>query len=157
MRLEDQVVNLELAKKLKKLGVKQESLFYWINSKEREEVGDRELCWINQQIGQNNSITSGKEILSRIASAFTVAELFEELPKGFYLGKDSDGGYYCGCNIEFIEDINPEFCKKLDEKFYGWLEDFAAEETEDENPADVLAKMLCYLIENNLINKIYAS
>ena len=29
MKLEDQVVSLELAKKLKELGVKQESLFYW--------------------------------------------------------------------------------------------------------------------------------
>lgn len=29
MKLEDQVVSLELAKKLKELGYKQESLFYW--------------------------------------------------------------------------------------------------------------------------------
>jgi hypothetical protein len=29
MELEKQVCNLELAQKLKKLGVKQESLFYW--------------------------------------------------------------------------------------------------------------------------------
>jgi hypothetical protein len=31
MRIEDQVVSLELAKKLKELGVKQESYFYWVN------------------------------------------------------------------------------------------------------------------------------
>ena len=29
MKLEQQVVSLELAKKLKELGVKQDSLFYW--------------------------------------------------------------------------------------------------------------------------------
>ena len=29
MKLEDQVCSLELAKKLKELGVKQDSLFYW--------------------------------------------------------------------------------------------------------------------------------
>ena len=36
MKLEQQVCNLELARKLKSLGVKQESAFYWANGKEIE-------------------------------------------------------------------------------------------------------------------------
>ena len=31
MKLENQVVSLEIAKSLKELGVKQESLFYWVS------------------------------------------------------------------------------------------------------------------------------
>ena len=31
MKLEDQCISLELAKRLKELGAKQESLFYWIH------------------------------------------------------------------------------------------------------------------------------
>lgn len=38
MKLEDQVTNLELSKKLKELGVKQESLFYWIPNKNKKMV-----------------------------------------------------------------------------------------------------------------------
>jgi hypothetical protein len=33
MPLENQVVSLELAKKLKELGMKQESLFYWCGNR----------------------------------------------------------------------------------------------------------------------------
>jgi len=32
MKLKDQICSLELARELKKLGVKQESLFYWVIS-----------------------------------------------------------------------------------------------------------------------------
>ncbi len=69
MRLEDQVVSLELAKKLKELGVKQGSLFKW------DDLGHR---WsleydIRGYIGRY--------------SAFTVAELGEMLPNVYYSSK----------------------------------------------------------------------
>jgi hypothetical protein len=63
MKLENQVCNLELSKELKKLGIKQESLFYW---------DMKCLC-------PKNDIT-GKIIYS----AFTASELLELLPG--YLG-----------------------------------------------------------------------
>jgi hypothetical protein len=66
MKLEEQVVSLELARRLKELGVKQESAFYWY---------DGEMLFSRSPLGQahtyNETITF---------SAFTVAELGEILP-----------------------------------------------------------------------------
>lgn len=74
MKLEDQVCSLELAKKLKKFGVKQESLFYWIKYE-----------------GYDAYLQSSKEPRSsvwcegtEVVSAFTVAELGEMYPKSSY-------------------------------------------------------------------------
>src|SRR4051812_31893305 len=67
MKLEEQVVSLELAKRLKELGVKQESIFFW-------NVGH----WDEPQLiapsfmGSTGILPSGENY-----SAFTVAELVE--------------------------------------------------------------------------------
>jgi hypothetical protein len=60
MKLENQVVSLDLAKRLKELGVKQESLFYWHDS---EVISDDSRLRVPEDV-----------------SAFTVAELGEMLP-----------------------------------------------------------------------------
>jgi len=66
MKLEQQVCNLELAKRLKKLGVKQESLWIWAYGK---------ICWYKEN--EPNSY-----------SAFTVAELGEMLKcRGIYFNQ----------------------------------------------------------------------
>jgi len=64
MKLENQVCSLELAKKLKELGVKQESLFYWFVYKNK---------YNELSTGLKKGGGHGK---SRF-SAFTVAELGE--------------------------------------------------------------------------------
>ena len=75
MKLEDQVCSLELSKKLKELGFKQESLWYWINMPE------------GIQCDEGCSYTPGWKITRvgtlsfETASAYTVAELGEMLPK----------------------------------------------------------------------------
>jgi hypothetical protein len=61
MKLEEQVVSLEVAQNLKALGVKQESVLVWIDG--------HELSFIDQ--GDASSVS--------LASAFTVAELGEIL------------------------------------------------------------------------------
>src|ERR1041385_9158200 len=72
MTLEKQVTNLKLAQKLKELGVKQESLFFW------HRVVSKNLDW---------QVTLGKGFAFEIAtdgeniSAFTVAELGEIIQK----------------------------------------------------------------------------
>jgi hypothetical protein len=67
MKLENQVVSLEYAKKLKELGVKQESLYMWKYDE------DYYLVATNSRYGIGNGI---------VASAYTVAELGEMLWKG---------------------------------------------------------------------------
>lgn len=77
MKLEDQVVNLELSKKLKELGVKQESLWYWVRTHDCYGDGkdDYELCMTFQKEAWVES-DMGKEFYS----TFTCAELGEMIP-----------------------------------------------------------------------------
>jgi len=68
MELSKQVVSLEIAKKLKELGVKQESLFYWCwNPSQPEPI------LLNNDAGHRPE-TGGNDCF---CSAFTVAELGE--------------------------------------------------------------------------------
>ena len=68
MKLEKQVVNLELSKKLKELGVKQESYFAYVNTKQKGEI--HLLTTLSHYVGEENFI-----------SAYTVAELGVMLDK----------------------------------------------------------------------------
>jgi len=73
MKLKDQVCSLKLAKELKELGVKQESLWWWSL---RGQMG-----WtIENNFFMKTTATRGKNY----CSAFTVAELGEKLAKAFY-------------------------------------------------------------------------
>lgn len=128
MQIKDQVVSLELAKKLKELGVKQgESLFHWLSrpwGKEPflykfDEPGDAKKddkdCW----------------------SAFTVAELGEMLPCGVY-------SYKLGSGFRALADgelWSREGGVTLDGRPF-----FDAE-----HEADARAKMLIYLIEKGMV------
>ena len=73
LRLEEQVANVELSRELKALGVKQESVFYWV---EPEEAGEDWVLTRESKEGQ--------------FSAFTVAEL-GEMTKGLDGGGPSYG------------------------------------------------------------------
>jgi hypothetical protein len=73
MTLEDQVCSLDLAKRLKELGVKQDSLFYWYPYA----IGWR--CRFVDELTSNI-----QKDVERLVSAFTVAEL------GKMLGKESN-------------------------------------------------------------------
>jgi hypothetical protein len=68
MKLKDQVCSLEPAKKLKELGVKQDSLFWWTTDN-LNFVDDKCTWWIEPTV----------ESYTRRISAFTVAELGEYL------------------------------------------------------------------------------
>lgn len=69
MKLEDQVTSLELSKKLKEIGVKQESLFYWVDNEKWSDECQLEYIPELEFPRDENSI-----------SAFTVAELGELFP-----------------------------------------------------------------------------
>lgn len=76
MKLENQVVSLELAKKLKSLNVKQESLFY-----HEVHAGSEQYLGLNRIVS-----TKSKNHYVDTYSAFTVAELGELLPMLMYWG-----------------------------------------------------------------------
>ncbi len=70
MEIENQVCNLELAKKLKELGFKQDSLWWWDKEK-------------NGLLPHGYFGLTVKENPKRYISAFTVTELGEMLPMGY--------------------------------------------------------------------------
>jgi len=126
MKLEDQICSLELAKRLKELGVKQKSLFVY--GKALEQDAEIEL-FINFNTPKffNCRTHSFNYIDKDFYSAFTVAELGEGLGDGIVSGKFRDK-YYC-------------FDYKIAE--IDWRE--------DNTEANARAKMLIYLIENGLV------
>ena len=127
MNLEQQVVSLELAKKLKELGVKQESLFWWVNwQAERHPNGP--LSWHIENHPHDNCES---------IAAFTVAELGEMLPPNITSEKCTENPFGAYCSISFDRS------KKLGSP--GWEVKRSYADTE----ADARAKMLCYLLENN--------
>ena len=139
MKLEDQVVSLDLAKRLKELGVKQESLFYWKTDatgvNKNSSIGFTELIYKFSPFNPQN--------LWERFSAFTVAELGEMLPVKFDTIKRTDLQYWV---IENTED-DCESCGEPRMRFFD--KTIAATES------DARAKMLCYLLENKPISFDY--
>jgi len=113
MKLEDQVCNLELAKKLKKLGVKQDSLFYWGSNTGK-----------NYMIIALSDKPNYPNVFNHTHSAFTVAELGEILPSGYYSIRE---GRVWEC----------------------WLRT-GKQKVEAKTEADARAKLVIYLLEINL-------
>lgn len=92
MKLEQQVVSLELAKKLKSLGVKQESAFYWVYSK----MSSFWQVLYGPYHGGADTI-----------AAFTVAELGEMLPNNKVHTLKWFGQFYCEAWDDVVEKTNP--------------------------------------------------
>ena len=139
MTLENQLVSLELSKKLKELGVKQESLFSWVigvNFGQTETEKKNFKPWvINDQavrIPEYNYIP-----------AFTVAELGELLPNGYVTGHTQfkDEKTWC-CHWYRINKDG--VAKNIGDPLYD-QPIFA------ETEANARAKMLIYLLENKLV------
>ncbi len=122
MKLENQVCSLTLAQRLKELGVKQESLFYWAK-------------WESKPTSKKWGVVSklrhsydGREP-EHYVSAFTVAELGEMLLN------------HRNIRHRFVNaGEGKRWVTSNDERNY-----FADTE------ADARARMLIYLLENNLI------
>lgn len=152
MKLEQQVCSLELAKRIKELGVKQESLWWWFDVPNMKKNNKRIFAtdfepYISSARSSTHSTNkeTQRTINQHTYSAFTVAEMGELLPNWHYLGKDGFGHYYCGLNDEAVENDHI----KIPKDFY--YEDIGELQQEDKLPANALAKMLIYLLENKLI------
>ena len=164
MTLEKQVCSLELAKKLKELGVKQESLFYWniLDGKpgiNKYEVKNRKQFTEDGYPG-NTMVYKNVESYS----AFTVAELGEMLPR-FIADADQPLSGVKGKQYPLIiECLADDYSS--DNKINGWRIRYGDTKVKiDSEPklnsagiyyvgteADARAKMLIYLLENKLIS-----
>lgn len=128
MKLENEVVSLNLARKLKELGVKQESEFIWqtdyhpYGETAIEDDGTATL------LSATRTATAEMGVVGRY-SAFTVAELGEMLPNFAFTFKNNDGW---NGNWKQLPNGHPSFIADTE--------------------ADARAKMLIYLIEQGLIN-----
>ena len=136
MELSKQVCSLKLAKKLKKLGVKQESYFLHILDNNEWEI-ENKYIWekIEGEWGYGREIKD----LER-CSAFTVAELGEIMKeKGLGTTAHSDistGGWWVRGGIWNVGN----------QQYEGF--------EEDKIWANALAKMLVYLLENKLLGEL---
>ena len=123
MKNDKKLLSLELAKKMKELGFKQKSLWWWIVVRK----GEVELMEYSQlTMLECNTLHA----YNRICSAYTVAELGEMLPKGYVTSK----------NILLLNTWN---CWKL----YSSPQNIIEADTE----ANARAKMLIYLKEEGKI------
>lgn len=130
MGIEKQVCSFQYAKRLKELGVKQESLFVWEYFNDTC-YGVRYIPFASVKSVDNNVIHY---------SAFTVAELGEMLP--------------CKIGEESAGNTSKELCMEKDNLNYmvgyAWRYGFNPG-FESTNEADARAILLIYLIENNLM------
>lgn len=136
MKLENQFVSLELAKKLKALGVKQESLFYWWRLLPTEPY-----ILIHPQLdrrtlqGYVDAYPSAE-----LYSAFTVAELGDMLPDEIEVHEQS---YWLDISRP-IRSVWQVGYQKNGSAFQTFIH-------EADTEADARARMLIYLVENKLI------
>jgi hypothetical protein len=139
MKLEDQVCSLELAKRLKELGIKQESEFYWLDG---NVMSVDKIEWARIEFNSELTTYSLKEIYS----AFTVVELGEGLPdkmeftNGTEISSKGSHILYFWCVMGVEKRI---YCIG----FYDRPETLQIADTE----ANARALMLIYLIENGLV------
>ena len=127
MELENQVCSLKLAKRLKELEVKQESLWYWQKSVCIK--NHHELLSVNCFRDKNNIYKDNRNY-----SAFTVAELGEMLPLESHY-------------------IRTELHRNSMSDTYKYLLHICGKDFYADTEANARAKMLIYLLENNLIKK----
>lgn len=125
--MEWQVTNQELSKKLKELGVPQESAFYWVlmPSAAKGVLGQLGLIFKGYLEEPRYS-----RMMEKVASAFTCSELGALLPPRPYIlpAKQEDGW---GGN---------------------WYLRIDGKDIEEKTEADARAKMLIHLIETGILN-----
>ena len=120
-----QVTNQKISKKLEKLGVKQESLWWWIKTRVRSNNTTWKDEWIIADKCNYIDPNSNLDTCIEHYSAFTVAELGKLLPD-YYETSHNRAYWLCKPNsVDFYEIADTE--------------------------ADARGLMLIYLIENNLI------
>ncbi len=138
MKIENQVVSLELAKRLLELGVDKESLFYWMIPKNKADIEagmPRDGEYVLARLRDFGSVN-----LDWLAAAFTVAELGEMLPA--YIRQPNSGEMINLQMQKMDEDSFVISIMSRTDKVYG---------VGSTKEANARALMLIYLLENNLL------
>lgn len=163
MNLETKVCAFELAQKLKALGVKQESIFYW-GKFCSDDVNDFEFTWRPEYVNRIATIGKIGSEDSNTYSAFTSAELGDILPNNV---TTKDGAPFDNFRINITKFISIDGDSLTPINNYivnyecdstevtgdtAWCRRRLADNIYDPNLANAMAKMLIYLIENGLIN-----
>jgi hypothetical protein len=140
MNLSDQVISLEHAKRLKEIGVKQESLFFYQLDNE----------YYGHSKSNETKITYGKDIYISLSnpnrysyySAFTVSELGEIIFEKCYEKLEQIG---------YLE-ITTEVIDRFDGKSYRLTNNKTDNMIGDKKEADARAQMLIIFIEIGLLD-----
>ncbi len=155
MKIEEQVCSVDLSKRLKELGVKNESLFVWISVIKT----GFDFVKIRESI-EPDSIDVG----AFNYPAFTVAELGDILPKYVSLNEQdekkaifSNFKFVTSCS-NIIEEEVPVLVWSINyicdttNELRNWLFDpLLTKPIYDRNEANARAKMLIYLLEHKLM------
>jgi hypothetical protein len=164
MKIEDQVCSLELSKKLKELGIKQESLFRWISnninneyyelvSRNFEEYYSENLDYV---VGYGCGCCGEGYLINKVYSAFSSAELLEILPNTLTIDENDPMSHG---RINIIKaTLAPDkifksyfiinyLCTSTDNEYFYTL----FKNIYDTNLANACARLLVYLIENKFI------
>lgn len=156
MTIESQCCSLELARRLKELGVKQESLFYYADSRKswkeyncparKDEYTSSEFVPFycagvkHPEISLVQGYENAKDFIagyndSKPLSAFTVAELYELLPKLTYMIGQVEGRY--------------RLCALPGEK--NVFDDVKLDQFDSDTLVDCFAKALIHLKEQGIV------
>ena len=132
MNIPEHICSLEFAKKLKELGVKQESLFYRFPANGHQYI----YCKYYEQYSPHVDLD-----INNGYSAFTVAELGEILFQKNYDNLEETG--YLQLNTEMID--------RSGGYFFRLTHNFSEHIIDDYSEADARARLLIMLIEDKLL------
>ena len=147
MKLKDQVVSLELSKKMDELGFKQKSLWYWCKGicKGNKNLPPKIMCPGGLTIHDARPIDVDEYFFEvgyqTICSAYTVAELGEMLPN--FIEKKRSTHLFR--NLKIYKQKH-EILKEM-----FWFVRYGCIYRNAKTEVNARAKMLIYLKENNLI------
>jgi hypothetical protein len=154
MKIEQQVISIEIAKKLKSLGVRQDSVYYWLYIPEKEIFDSN----INRRRVRKESYKllpwiKNKAVHNEVWAAFNVAELGEMLPAGAPIPHNTRFGKWFKSSELVIKKL-PQNC--------DWHAQFVNPNTgvksvgfTADTEADARGELLLFLLRNNLV--IYKS
>lgn len=144
MKLENQVVSLELAKEMKELGFEQESLFWYLPEINKDGKIIYHPQWFQPDEEYISSIKNSilnkdnNEFNIDLYSAYNASELLLLLPP-YISTEDYD------CPLKIIKEDSSYWV------YYEMRNYLSYEEFNEINLCDALAQMLIYLKKNNLI------